>query len=106
MLQTGGAGADWHRPASVGFSAPPRARTEDPLIKRQHVTRRKPKKCKAVTSSHPIKCSAGCSDQQGEGGITDPDPDLKRVCDNWLSLPNHIKAAILALVDCQRRGSS
>ena len=44
----------------------------------------------------PAGCSAGCSDQQGEGGV--PDADLARVLDAWPTLPEAIRRAVLALV--------
>ncbi|HXD88310.1 MAG TPA: hypothetical protein VN641_17610 [Urbifossiella sp.] len=41
-------------------------------------------------------CSAGCSDQHGEGGITDP--ELARVAAAWPTLPEPIRRAMLALI--------
>lgn len=43
-----------------------------------------------------VGCSAGCSDQQSEGGI--PDADLATLVAAWPTLPDPIRAAIRALV--------
>ncbi|HVK16119.1 MAG TPA: hypothetical protein VM533_04165 [Fimbriiglobus sp.] len=58
--------------------------------------RRKGLSQSGLSSSSPAGCSAGCSDQQGEGGI--PDADLAALVATWPTLPNHIRAAIRALV--------
>ena len=91
------AGADSRRPASTGFSAPSRARTEDPLIKSRVVPRSKPLSNKLIPSDAAAGCSAGCSDRQGEGGPP-PDPDLAALVVAWPSLPPYIRATVRALL--------
>ncbi len=49
-----------------------------------------------VTRSDATGCSAGCSDQQGEGGI--PDADLAAIVAAWPTLPQALRLAVLAIV--------
>ena len=77
-------------------SAPSRARTEDPLIKSRTGSGSNSKQKQQLTSSAAVGCSAGCSDQQNEGGILDA--DLAALVAAWPTLPDHIRAAIRALV--------
>jgi len=58
--------------------------------------RRKGKSQSGLSSPSPAGCSAGCSDRQGEGGILDA--DLAALVAAWPTLPDHIRAAIRALV--------
>ncbi len=51
---------------------------------------------KPVTPTEAAARSAGCSDQQGEGGI--PDAELAALVAAWPTLPEPIKAAIRALL--------
>ena len=51
---------------------------------------------KQLTPTIAAGCSAGCSDEQGEGGI---DPDLVRLIDAWPSLPPTVKRMILAALE-------
>ena len=51
---------------------------------------------KQITTTSAGGCSAGCSDQQSEGGI--PDAELAALVAAWPTLPDHIRAAIRALV--------
>jgi hypothetical protein len=60
-----------------------------------HTPRRKPIKHKTVTPGAVLGCSARCSDQRGEGGITDA--DLAAIIAAWPMLPDHIRAAVRAL---------
>jgi hypothetical protein len=48
-----------------------------------------------VTPDAVLGCSAGCSDARSEGGVTDT--DLAAIIAAWPTLPDHIRAAILAL---------
>ena len=58
--------------------------------------RRKSRKNKQIAMSSRAGCSTGCSDQQSEGGV--PDADLAALITAWPTLPDHIRAAIRALV--------
>ena len=49
-----------------------------------------------LTTNAATGCSTGCSDQQSEGGV--PDADLAALITAWPTLPDHIRAAIRALV--------
>lgn len=95
-LEMQGAGASQHRPASIGTS-------EDDGTRTRNHRRDKPKthSAKAYNSQHiPCStapgCSAGCSDQQDTGCRADP--ALAALVAAWPTLPDHIRAAIRALV--------
>ncbi len=49
-----------------------------------------------LTPSKSPGCSAGCSAQQNERGITDP--NLARVVEAWPTLPDALRRAVLALI--------
>jgi hypothetical protein len=95
-LEMTGAGADWHRPASVGLELPGLDSNQDKENQNLHTPRRKPKPHKTVTPGAVLGCSAGCSDQRNEGGI--PDPALAALIAAWPALPDPIKAGILAMI--------
>ncbi len=62
-------------------------------------SRPKPQPDKQFTTLAAVSCTAGRTRSEKptrEGGITDP--DLQRICDAWPTLPDPIKAAILAIV--------
>jgi hypothetical protein len=54
-----------------------------------------------LRSIDPVGCSAGCSDEQSEGGI---DPDLARLIDAWPDLPPTVRRMILAALEARGPG--
>ena len=99
-LKTKQPGADLHRVASIRWSAPPRARTEDPLIKSQLLPRRKHNTHKVVTANADSGRTTGRTRPENEGKVEagTPDPDLAALVAAWPTLPDPIRAAIRALV--------
>ena len=71
-------------------------RTRNHRIDSPLVSRSKSQPDKQIAPSGPAGCSAGCSDQTGEGGI--PDADLAALVAAWPTMPDHIRAAVRALV--------
>ena len=65
-------------------SAPSRARTGDPLIKSRTGADHNSSTKQQLTPHAAARCSAGCSEQQGEGGI--PDADLAALVAAFLSV--------------------
>jgi hypothetical protein len=49
-----------------------------------------------LTPNDFSRCTTGCTKEQSEGGITDP--ELARVAAAWPTLPNAIRRAVLALI--------
>ena len=67
-------------------------RTRNHRIDSPTTPRSKPKQYKQITPPE----AAGCTSEQGEGGI--PDPELLAIVNAWPKLPAHIKAAFMALL--------
>jgi hypothetical protein len=90
------AGASLHRPASIGMSEDDGTRTRNHRIDSPIISCSKANSSKQITTDDGARCSAGCSDLQGEGDIHDA--DLARLMNAWPTLPEPIKAAIRALI--------
>ena len=71
-------------------------RTRNHRIDSPTTPRSKSKQCKQITPPEAAGCAAGCTSEQGEGGI--PDPELLAIVNAWPKLPAHIKAAFMALL--------
>src|SRR5262249_25945651 len=71
-------------------------RTRNHRIDRPHITRANTLKNKSFAASDTGASSAGRSKQQGEEDA--PDAELAALMAAWPTLPEHIRAAIRALV--------
>lgn len=100
QLEMQGAGASEHRPASncTEWAVPGLNRGPSDFQSLAHTSNRLENK--SDSHSDPVRCSAGCSDMQGEGGISDP--ELAEFVKKWPELPEPIKAAIRALILASR----
>ena len=78
------------------FNAPGGDRTHDHKIKSRKGQNRSALENKPIPSDHPIGRTTGRTGEQDEGGV--PDSDLARLVGAWPSLPEQIRAAMLALV--------
>jgi hypothetical protein len=98
-LESQGAGASLHRPASNCTIGTAGIRTQNQGIMSQPSLICNPISEQQVTNSEAAGRSAGRSDmrdEQGEGGT--PDADLAALVAAWPTLPERIKAAIRALI--------
>jgi len=85
-----------HQVASGDRSEDDGTRTRNHRIDSPLKPRCKPNPHKAVTPSADSGCSAGCSDQQSEGGI--PDADLAALVAALAALTPDQRAALAALL--------
>jgi len=90
------AGASQHRPASICIELPGKDSNLDEESQNPITPRRKSQAHKQLTPTVAAGCSAGCSGKRLEGGIGHA--ELTALVTSWPTLPEHIKAAIAALV--------
>ena len=86
-----------HQSAAINMSEDDGTRTRNHRIDSPLVPHSNPLQAKQLTSIPDSRCSAGCSDQQGEGGISDS--ELARLVAAWPTLPDAIRRGILAMVN-------
>lgn len=95
-LEMTGAGACQHRPASSRIKWAVAGLNRGPSDFQSLASESNHLENKAISHGRAVGCSAGRSDQQGEGGIADA--ELAALVASWPTLPDHIRAAIRALV--------
>lgn len=95
-LEKQGAGASQHRPASTCTKWAVPGLNRGPSDFQSPGSELHPLAIENVAPTDAAGCSAGCSDVQGEGGISDP--DLAALVAAWPTLPEPIRVAIRAMV--------
>ena len=95
-----GAGASQHRPAPICTQLPCQDLNLNEESQNLFAPNAKSITIQALHEDTAAGCSAGCSEERSEGGITDP--ELARVAAAWAELPEPIRRAMLALVAAGR----
>jgi hypothetical protein len=104
-LSLQGVEADWDRLSADESSAPRRTRTYNPLIKSRKDAGHKVKQDKTYGEEQNrfVRGFAQAEEQQQtDAAPAVSDPDLARILAAWPTLPAHIKAAIVALMQAAR----
>ena len=77
-------------------------RTRNHRIDSPPISRSNSNSHKQIATSDAGRCSAGCSDEHGEGGICGA--DLACVVHAWPTLPDALRRAVLAIIGADAAG--